>query len=1119
MNIVKIRKALNPAYRKYKPLRKDVNQFIFELKNCINAVKLSDENKESEEHIKSHFVEFFKSTFYKDHYINTKDKIDLAIYLDSTVKSDVGVIIETKKPSNKTEFLKQDDINKKALHELLLYYLRERVDKSNNNIKHLIATNGYEWYFFKAEDFYNLFYKNSSLIKEYSLFRDGLKDTTKNELFYNEIARKYVSELEDKIPFVYISFYETNLEKLTDSNLNSLFKIFSDVHILGRSFGNDSNQLNKVFYNELLHIIGLEETKDEGKRIIKRKSEKNRDYGSLLENTIFHLEDRDYLHKIKNRGAEKDKSFNIGLDLCLTWINRILFLKLLESQLLTYHKGDYNYKFLNSTFLKGYDDLNDLFFSALAKQEDTRHAKFKDKYKYIPYLNSSLFEPSLLEEQSIEISSLNDDEISVFDNTVLRNTDNKKFKGKLKTLDYLFKFLDAYDFAADGNEGIVEGTDVKTLINASVLGLIFEKINGYKDGSFYTPAYITMYMCKEVLRRTIIKKFNESENPDISSYDDLKAYCHKYFKPKDVKRFNSLVNEIRICDPAVGSGHFLVSALNELIFIKNELGILTDKNGVSLKCDIEIVNDELYILDAQGKIFEYTPREKHSTIIQKTLFHEKQILIENCLFGVDINPNSVKICRLRLWIELLKNSYYAESGFLQTLPNIDINIKNGNSLISRFKLSDNLKRAFKAKDIKYSFKDYKNAVYEYKNANSKDYKRKVLRIIEEVKNNFTSTLSNKFLNDYQKAHGNVTNEEERQKNLKVFGQKITKQDKAKLKKLKIDAEKKFLQKEEIINNVIYQNAFEWRFEFPEVLNDEGDYIGFDAIIGNPPYIQLQKMGEDGLILEKANYCTFTKAGDIYSLFYELGHRILKPSGLLIYITSNKWMRSAYGKSLRHFLANSTNPKVLIDFSGVQIFDTATVETNILLFYKQENDLNTVSCIVKDKDLNSLGDYILQNGSLSKFGSDDSWVILSPIEQVIKEKIERISTPLKEWDVTINFGIKTGFNEAFIIDDEKRNELISLDPKSVEIIRPLLRGRDIQRYLYDFAELYLITTFPSLKINIESYPAVKEHLLSFGIERLSQSGKKGSRKKTNNQWFETQDSISYWDDFYRQKIVW
>jgi type II restriction/modification system DNA methylase subunit YeeA len=268
-----------------------------------------------------------------------------------------------------------------------------------------------------------------------------------------------------------------------------------------------------------------------------------------------------------------------------------------------------------------------------------------------------------------------------------------------------------------------------------------------------------------------------------------------------------------------------------------------------------------------------------------------------------------------------------------------------------------------------------------------------------------------------------------------------------------------------------------------------------------------------------NFETYARSGDIYSLFYELGYRLLKEDGILTFITSNKWMRAGYGENTRKFFAEKTNPVLLIDFAGQKIFDEATVDTNILMFTKQQNRYRTLSCIVKEKMLDNLSILVSQTGTECSFSSQESWTILNPIEQNIKKKIEEHGVPLKDWDINIYRGILTGYNEAFIIDRKIKDKLIQEDPKSVEIIRPILRGRDIKRYGYEFADLYLIATFPSLKINIENYPAVKHHLLSFGYDRLKQTGDPGARKKTNNQWFETQDSISYWDDFSKQKILW
>ncbi|WP_321375627.1 Eco57I restriction-modification methylase domain-containing protein [uncultured Draconibacterium sp.] len=1119
MTKLNTRKALNPAYRKHKPLRKDVNSFIDELLSCLKEIKEIDIKNESEEHIKEPIKTFFKNTFYEDNYINTKGNIDLAIYLGKNLSSEVGVIIETKKPSNKSEFLLNDNLNRKALHELLLYYLRERIDEKNNNIKHLIATNGYEWYLFKSEDFYRLFYKNRALVKEYEDFRDGKKDSSKNELFYNEIAKKYIAEIEQELPFVYLDFTKKSIKTYSDSALNTLYKIFSDVHFLGAAFGNDSNKLNKTFYNELLHIIGLEEIKEKGKKLIQRKAADKRDYGSILENAIFIIEDRDYLNNIKSLEKGENKAFNAGLDLTLTWINRILFLKLLESQLLSYHGNANEYRFLNSDFIKGFDDLNDLFFSALAKQPEDRHPKYRERFQYIPYLNSSLFERSVLENEAFTISSLNDDKMPVFSQTVLKNVNGKRLNGKLNTLDYLFRFLDAYNFSTDGTEGIEDDNESKTLINASVLGLIFEKINGYKEGSFYTPAYITMYMSRETIRRAIVHKFRDMEDDQIETFDDLKAYTNRFFKTDDLKRFNKIVNSIRIVDPAVGSGHFLVSALNEIIGIKSELHILVDENGNSLRSEIIVENDELYITDEHGHLLDYKPGIKETALIQKTLFHEKQNIIENSLFGVDINPNSVKICRLRLWIELLKNAYYTDAGQLQTLPNIDINIKAGNSLISRFALTDDLKDAFKGKNVNYNFDDYKNAVAEYKNTNDKKRKHEVLEIIKEVKSNFQSTLDKKFILQNQRDQEAYVAEKQRLENLKLFNEKIKKAEKDNLKLLKQKAEKSLSQKEEIVNNVIYHNAFEWRFEFPEVLNEKGDYIGFDVVIGNPPYFSLEKSEVDYFAV-KHHYNSIEKRGDIYTLFYEQGMNILRELSTLCFITSSTWMRSNYGKSLRGVLIDKYNPWRLIDFSDYPVFDSATVLTNVLFIEKSKYKGKISACLIEKtlKPLLSDLEVFVENKSyeIDTLGCN-AWSVSTKEKFQIRKSVERDSMPLKSLGFEISNGFRTGLNEAYIINEDRRRTLISKDPKSAEIIKPLLRGRDIRKYDAIFGKQYVIVVAHGKGASlVHEYPEIYDYLLGFE-KKLK---KRGQVKNGQHHWLELDNhpSQDYLMLFEEKKII-
>ena len=463
-------------------------------------------------------------------------------------------------------------------------------------------------------------------------------------------------------------------------------------------------------------------------------------------------------------------------------------------------------------------------------------------------------------------------------------------------------------------------------------------------------------MCKETLRRAVVQKFKEQENDQIETFEDLQSYCQRYFKIDDLKRFNTIVNSLRICDPAVGSGHFLVSALNELIVIKNELGILVDAKGLPLRCDIEIVNDELYVIDDKGLLFEYNPTEKESTRIQHTLFHEKQTLIENCLFGVDINPNSVKICRLRLWIELLKNAYYTKANRLQTLPNIDINIKCGNSLISRFSLDDDLKDAFRNKKnpkLKYTFTDYKNAVAEYKDTNKKERKREVLEIIEEVKDNFKSTLDNKFINKFINAQKEYNLKEEQINNLKKFGEKISKAEKERLLNLKSKVEEAYLEQQEIVNNAIYHNAFEWRFEFPEVLSEDGGYIGFDAIIGNPPYIKERDAKDIFAPIRKSPKWQEYLQGkmDLWYFFLHQAFNIADKNAYISYITNSYWVKSDGSKNLINRIFNEKTLNEIIYFDDYPIFEEVSGKHMIHSYFNSliTNDYEVKLVLVDTKD--------------------------------------------------------------------------------------------------------------------------------------------------------------------------
>lgn len=953
-----IAKSLNKAYRQipvdraaFDNFKKQLH-FLYEQISSINT----------EEKLKGDLMDFLKMSFYGQTYkVSPNGDIDCAIHLGSSIEDPVGVIFEVKTPTNKSEMITKDDLNRKALQELLLYYLRERHTKKNFQLKQLMVTNVNEFFVFDAQEFERLFYSNKKLIKRFEEYSAGELTSEKTDFFYKEIAADFIAQVLDQLTFTWfvIQKYKIPLDTGNDKRLIELFKFFSPEHLLKKRFQNDSNSLNTKFYSELLYIIGLEEVeeKDSHKRIITRRKQNERNPASLLENAINILDAEDCIDNVEERYSygktREEQLFNIALSLTINWVNRVLFLKLLEAQLVKYHKGDQSYAFMRTALIPDYDELNKLFFQVLAKRVADRSDTINAKYGKVPYLNSSLFEISQLERYAIRISNLENSELPLYAGTVLKDGQKPRYK-QLPTLRYLLEFLDAYDFASEGTEEVQE--QAKTLINASVLGLIFEKINGHKDGSVFTPGAVTMYMSREAIRQTIVRRFNEEMNWNCKDYDDLKNK-----DIEDLAHANAIVDSLRICDPAVGSGHFLVSVLNEIIRTKYDLGILVDGSGRRIKkqdYSIDIENDELLVSDEEGNPFSYTPGNPESQRVQETLFNEKRKIIENCLFGVDLNPNAVNICRLRLWIELLKNAYYTkESDFteLETLPNIDINIKEGNSLLHRFDLNQDISDILRKNGI--SISEYCQAVNDYKNTHSKEEKRKLVDYLKQIKGNLRTQIGQndpklKNKRQLQRELDNLTAPQ-------LF--EISKKEQAardkKAKELQVKIDKIQKEIDEIRDNKVFVDAFEWRIEFPEVLDENGKFIGFDCVIGNPPYIQLQKMGADADVLQKMHYQTYERTGDIYCLFYEMGMALLKPGALLSFITSNGWMKSAYGESLRLLLAERYQPSLLIDFAGFKVFDTATVDVNILSVTNANTKNSTMACSIKrdEFEINKLSD--------------------------------------------------------------------------------------------------------------------------------------------------------------------
>jgi hypothetical protein len=1124
LKVLKPRKALNKAFLKVKPNRSEIEAFKL---NLISVLDRMNDN-ESEEFHKNLISDFLKDTYYKkNHFINTKGRNDLVVHNGANANTTVGVILEAKKPTNRSEMISPHKLNTKAFQELALYYLRERIIHKNLEIKHLVITNINEWYIFDEHLFERCFAQNKSFVKQFENFEASKKTT---DVFYKEIAEPFIDSISSEIECTYFNiqnFQKTirNANKENDTSLIALYKLLSPEHLLKLPFTNDSNSLDKRFYGELLHIIGLAEFKEGSKKLIQRNKEGARHTGAMLEDTIIQLDSLDKISRLEKPSqfghTQQERLFNVALELTITWINRILFLKLLEAQLIAYHKGDKSYSFLNLSKIKNYDDLNSLFFQVLARKYEDRNEDVKEAFDKVPYLNSSLFEPTDIEQVTLFISNLKDDKtVPIFSQTVLKDQRGKKRSGQISTLQYLFEFLEAYDFGAEGGEEIQE--DNKTLINASVLGLIFEKINGYKDGSFFTPGFITMYMCKETIRKAVVQKFNEIKKWNCTTFEEL------YDKIEDRKEANEIVNSIKICDPAIGSGHFLVSALNEMIAVKNDLKILIDRDSKRLKeYQIEVVNDELAVIDEDGELFEYKSNNKESQRIQEALFHEKQTIIENCLFGVDINPNSVKICRLRLWIELLKNAYYKNANELETLPNIDINIKCGNSLISRFAIDANIKSALEKS--KWTIDSYRKAVHTYRNAKSKEQKREMERLIADIKSDFKSNIDHPFKKKISSVRGKVDKIATEINTRKQWGEKVNKQSIKELEKATLQLKKLEEERESIESNVIFDNAFEWRFEFPEVLNDDGDFVGFDVVIGNPPYIQ-QRKSKGATVIFSDRYTVYSGTADISVFFFERAFNILNEGGQFAYISTNKFFNTEYGRPLRNFL-KQYNIREIINFELVPIFDEALVSSVIisiekkrdpksfryLEFFNEGMDQEKFNLRFKESII-TLDSILLSN---------DFWIFNKLDEQKLVEKLKSQGKEISsEISIKIRRGITTGFDKAFIIGEDSP---IYNSPLS----KKFLRGKDINRYSLKENKLKLLFIpwhFPlhnDLSINGASkqaedifesaYPKEFDHLLNYKNDlRKRNKSETGIRYE----WYALQRcAASYYDLFDSEKIVW
>ena len=1088
-NALSYKDFLNPFYAKAPILDNTYQNFLQSLESYRQNL-LKNQNQNEDALVANALKPFLESLGFTTQ-VKAKQKgkseIDLAITQNDTIE----VIFEVKKP-NSNDFFTPNNPNCKALHECILYYLRERKN-ANSSLKFIIITDCYHFYIFSAKDFEKLFHKNKEFQKLFENFQNPnslLKGNT--DEFYKE-AKSLLDSL------AYAQSLQTSFNSSLDSNevsLNGLFwdltpllapqstesqeskdnpafltsfKIFNKDFLLDCFNPNDANDLNKKFYDELLYILGLTQSTQNGKAIIQESKESQASEGTLF-------------YAIKSKLTNKD--FEDIIQYIILWLNRILFLKLIESNLVRFN-NDTTLKFLNYEKIDSFDKLSELFFEILAKDYTQRNKK--SPFTYLPYLNSSLFQKQPI-ENTLQISQLNNDlTLKYYKNTQIKDTNYKPKSGEVKLLEYLFTFLNSFDFGhitTDEEHSITH----KDLINYSVLGSVFERLNGYKEGSYYTPAYITYYMCKQSLEKVVLDKFNaflDSDEKSLESLSNLlfiKIKQNLSQKDEITKQAREILLSIKICDPAVGSGYFLATALNVMLEIFSKLNLLGN-------IMLEIQNDEIFVRNSRFEIIEYkrpTTEQDPNHKIQKELFTLKKQIIESCLFGVDINPNSCEIARLRLWIELLKHSYYTLDSSLdksihalQTLPNIDINIKCGNSLISYFEVNENnpqgkprentLKWLMAqdtgfANNFKEQIKIYKESVNAYKEA-LKD-KKELINTIDKIKELFKSTLLTtmkdyknlkKNLGEFVSIYGDSAFDMETPFGMEML--RITRKqnfrfqpDLENLEPRKLDPKGQKLLESihndfESLEKIRTSQSFEWRFAFPEVLDNNGDFLGFDLVIGNPPYISAPSQLENtNLALQRQTisnlkkYKSLYQKWDLYIPFIELGiSKLCKENAICAMIIPYPFTNQLYAKVLRDMITTSFNLYELADLQGIKVFDSAVV-TNCIIFVSKQKFKNKITISNANENLKIQATL---EKTYDELIQDQKTLVFNTTAQNRKaDKHQNLNT-LGDF-CYISYGLRPNSDEKTAKGEFKKDDLIS-NVKDKIHCKEYIEAKDMEKY--------------------------------------------------------------------------
>ena len=682
-----------------------------------------------------------------------------------------------------------------------------------------------------------------------------------------------------------------------------------------------------------------------------------------------------------------------------TLFNRLMFVYFLQRKGWLAFNGDRDYlKALWSSHRADQsassfytDRLEALFFAGLNNSQsidlNAGNEVLRSRIGDPPFLNGGLFEQTDLDRR---------EGVSVPDNAIEQ---------------ILSGLFDRFNFT------VMESTpfDIEVAVDPEMLGKVFEElVTGRHDsGAYYTPRPVVSFMCRESLKGYLAGQDIGLDAESIARFVDDRDPSG--ITPIAARRVSDALDEVKVVDPACGSGAYLLGMMQELVELQTIL---------------------------------YSDQLRNDA---RSLYEMKLHIIQNNLYGVDIDEFAVNIAMLRMWLSLAIDY---EGSKPEPLPNLDFKVVKGDSLLGPDPSAGVVVQGALGQDMEQ------------------------IRRLGRLKADY---MRASIGTDKERLKGDIQETEERiRESLGVVG--------------------------------VAEGAVDWRVEFAEVFAERQ---GFDVAIANPPYVQLQKdSGRLANLYRGIGYVTFTRTGDIYQLFYERGCQLLRPTlGLLTYITSNSWLKAEYGKQQRRYFSQKHTPLLLLEL-GKDVFESAIVDSGVMMlregghgeaFPAVDMDRVGVSEIPPASDL----------WGQARPDGDAPWSIMSNTEQSVMDKMQSAGIPLKDWELKINRGITTGLNEAFIIDNETKEALVAEDQKSADVIKPVLRGRDVQRYRAKWAGRWLIDTHNGYgnvsHVNIEHYPAVKAHLDCYfpKLERRQDKGRTPYNLR----------NCAYHEEFAKEKLIW